>query len=191
MHGHFLRQTKDLSSNDTQQWLQRGELKKETEGMIMAAQDQALRTRYIQRAIDGTNISPKCRKCNQKDKTINHIANESPALVQNQYKRHDTMARAVHWNLCKKYQMPYSNKWYEHQPQPVTENENVKLPWDYSIRTDRVIQVHRKVLTLVDKTNNKVSLIDVAVPWDSRAEEKKQERRDRYQNLRIELRRLW
>ena len=47
MHGHFLRHIKDLSSNDTWQWLQRGELKKETEGMIMAAQDQALRTRVL------------------------------------------------------------------------------------------------------------------------------------------------
>ena len=68
--------------------------------MIMAAQDQALRTRYIQRAIDGTNISPKCTKCNQKDETIYHIASECPALAQNQYKkRHDTVVRAVHWNL--------------------------------------------------------------------------------------------
>ena len=57
MHAQFLRQASDLSSNDTWQWLQRGELKKETEGMVMAAQDKALRTRYIQRAIDGTNIS--------------------------------------------------------------------------------------------------------------------------------------
>ena len=60
MHGQFLKQTKDLSCSDTWQWLQRGELKKETEGMIMAAPDQTLRTRYIQRAIDGTNISTKC-----------------------------------------------------------------------------------------------------------------------------------
>ena len=68
--------------------------------MIMAAQYQALRTRYIKRAIDGTNISPKCGKCNQKDETINHIASECPALAQNQYKkRHDTVARAVQWNL--------------------------------------------------------------------------------------------
>ena len=44
-----------------------------------------------------------------------------PALAQNQYKKgHDTVASAVHWNLCKKYQLPCSNKWYEHQPQPVT-----------------------------------------------------------------------
>ena len=66
----------------------------------MATQDQALRTRYIQRAIDGTNISSKCRKSNQKDETINHITNECPALAQNQYKkRHDKVARTVHWNL--------------------------------------------------------------------------------------------
>ena len=111
MHGQFLRQTKDLSNNDSWQWLQRGKLKKDTEGLIMAAQDQALTTRYIQRAIDGTNISSKCRKCNEKDEAINHNASECPALAQNQHKkRHDAMARAVHWNLCKKNQMPCSNK---------------------------------------------------------------------------------
>ena len=52
------------------------------------------------------------------------------------------------------------------KPTPVTENENAKLLWDYGIRTDRVIPANQPGLTLVDKTNNKVSLIDVAVPWD-------------------------
>ena len=47
MHGQFLSQTKKLSSSDTWQWLQRGELEKETEEMMMATQDRALRTRYI------------------------------------------------------------------------------------------------------------------------------------------------
>ena len=60
----------------------------------------------------------------------------------------------------------------------MAENENAKLLWDYSIRTDRVIPAHRPDLTLVDKTNNKVSLIDVAVLWDSRAEQKKQEKKE-------------
>ena len=169
-----------------------GTQERERRDKIMAAQDQAQWRRYIQRDIDGTNISLKCRKCNQKDETINHIASECPALAQNQYKkRHDTMARGVHWNLCKKYQMPYNNNWYGHQLQPITENENVKLLWDYSIRADRVIPAHRPDLTLVDKTNNKVSLIDAAVPWGSRAEQKEQEKRNKCQHLRIELRRLW
>ena len=121
----------------------------------------------------------KCRKCYQKNETINHITSEGPALAQNQYKkRHGTMAKAVHWNLCKKYQMLCSNKWYEHQPKPVTENENAKLLWYYSIRTDRVIPAHRPDLTLVDRAGNKVSLIDVMVPWDSRAEQKEQEKKN-------------
>ena len=52
-------------------------------------------------------------------------------------------------------------------------------------------------MTLVNKTNNKVSLIDVAVPWDSRAEQKEQEKRKekenrhKYQDLQTELRRPW
>ena len=60
IHGQFLRQTKDLSSNDTWQWFQRGELKKET--------DQVLRTGYIQRAIDGTNISLNVENATRKTK---------------------------------------------------------------------------------------------------------------------------
>ena len=97
MHGQLARQTAELSTQESWQWLQRGELKKETEGMIMAAEEQALRTRYIQRAIDGVNISPKCRKCNVKDETINHIVSECSALAQNQYKkRHDSVARTIH-----------------------------------------------------------------------------------------------
>ena len=60
----------------------------------------------------------------------------------------------------------------------MVENEIEKLLRDYSIKTDRVIPEHRPDLTLVDKASNKVSLIDVAVPRDSRAEleqEKKKE----------------
>ena len=144
----------------------------------MAAEDQALRTIYIQRAIDGNNISPKCRKCNQKVETIYHIASECPALAQNQYKKsHNTVARAMHWILCKIYQIPCTNKWYEHQPQPLIVNANAKLLRDYSIRTDRGIPAYRPDLTLVDKTINKVSLMDVALPWDSRAEQKEQEKK--------------
>ena len=81
--------------------------------------------------------------------------------------------------------MSCSNKWYEHQPQPVTENENARLIWDYGITTYRVIPEHQPDSTLVDKTNSKVSLIDVAVPWDSRTEQKEQgeKKKDKYQDL--------
>ena len=54
-----------------------------------------------------------------------------------------------------------------------------------------MIQARRPDLTLVDKKKNSVSLIDISVPWDSRVEEKEREKMDKYQDLRLELRRLW
>ncbi|XP_072169448.1 uncharacterized protein [Diadema setosum] len=42
LHGQFCRETENISSNDTWLWLKKGELKKETEGLIIAAQEQAL-----------------------------------------------------------------------------------------------------------------------------------------------------
>ena len=193
MQGQYLRQTKDIAQNGSWQWLMRGELKKETEGMLMAAQDQALRTRYIQNKIDGqADISPMCRKCNQKMETINHIISECPALAQNEYKRrHDTVAKTLHWKICKEYNLPSSDKWYEHTPEKVVENDRAKILWDYDVRTDHRIQARKPDLILVNKENQKVTLIDVAIPWDTRVVEKSREKVEKYQDLKIEIRRLW
>ena len=193
MHGQYQRQTREVASEGSWQWLTRGELKKETEGMLMAAQEQALRTRYIQNKIDGQiSISPMCRKCNKKVETINHIISECPALAQREYKgRHDTVAKALHWKICKEYDLPSTEKWYNHIPDKVLENEKIKILWDYDVRTDHVIQARRPDLILVQKETKKVSLIDVAIPWDSRVEDKSKEKIEKYQDLKMELRRLW
>ena len=57
-------------------WLKKGYLKKETEGMIMAAQDQAIRTRWVQKNIDRMDITETCRMCGDKEETISHIVSE-------------------------------------------------------------------------------------------------------------------
>jgi len=42
LHGQFLRQTQQIADSKSWAWLTTGELKKETEGFLMATQDQAL-----------------------------------------------------------------------------------------------------------------------------------------------------
>ncbi|XP_066946054.1 uncharacterized protein [Macrobrachium rosenbergii] len=117
-----------------------------------------------------------------KDETINHAASESPALAQNQYKkRHYSVAKDLHWSLCKKHQLYCNNKWYDHQPEGVIEIDEAKTLWDYSVRPD---------LTLIDKIKKKVSLTDVALPWDTRVDEEESEKIDKYQDLKIEIRRM-
>ena len=47
LHGQHLRQTESISSEGSWLWLKIGKMKKETEGLLIAAQDQALRTNVI------------------------------------------------------------------------------------------------------------------------------------------------
>ena len=47
--------------------------KRETEGLIMAAQDQALRTNSIKYRIDKQTISAACRMYEGREESISHI----------------------------------------------------------------------------------------------------------------------
>ena len=50
LHGHFKKETNDLSGVPWN-WIRTDELKKETEGLILAAQDKALRTNALKARI--------------------------------------------------------------------------------------------------------------------------------------------
>ena len=72
LHGQFKRETGDLSGVSWN-WIRTGELKKETEGLIVAAQDQALRTNAVKARIENQNVSSKCRMCGSHDETVQPI----------------------------------------------------------------------------------------------------------------------
>ena len=48
-------------------------LKKETDGMLFTAQEQALRTNSIKAKVDKQPVSPKCRLCGTKEETVMHL----------------------------------------------------------------------------------------------------------------------
>ena len=113
---------------ETWNWLRKAELKVETEAMLCVAQEQAIRINYVKRRIDKTAQSPLCRMCDKKKETISHIVSECEKLAQNENKRrHDNVARIIHWKLCEIYNLKRSEKWYEHAPEGVVENEEVKI----------------------------------------------------------------
>ena len=41
----------------------------------------------------------------------------------------DGVARALLWDLCKQYGFERSDKWYEHIPKNVEDNDNFKFLW--------------------------------------------------------------
>ena len=71
------------------------------------------------------------------------------------------------------------------------EDDDVKLLWDMNIQCDNVIEARRPDLVLVDKKKKSCVIIDIAVPGDCRIREKEMGKIEKYQNLKIELKRLW
>ena len=134
MHGQFVRDMKKeqhrdrIDKEDTWTWMKKSDLKIGTEALICAAQEQALRTKYVKYNIDHTGDSPLCRLCGAAGETVTHIISACTILVQKEYKRrHDNVARIVHWELCGKFGLERPEKWYEHKPKAVLENAKVKL----------------------------------------------------------------
>ena len=193
LHGQYVRSTEEIRDDKSWNWLKRGTLKKETEGTLMAAQDQALRTNAIRSRIDKQDISPMCRLCGEREETISHIVAECTKLAQKQYRhwRHDRVASVIHWTLCKRFGFPHSDQWYEHVPERVLENENVKLLWDFSIQTDHHLEHNKPDILIHEKTSRGCYIIDVACPFDTRVKTKELEKVERYQDLKREIGRIW
>lgn len=74
--GQFLRSTEDVRDSLSWDWLKGGILKKKTEGLLTAAQDQALQTNYIKNKIDRQDVSPMCHQCGEREETVSHISGE-------------------------------------------------------------------------------------------------------------------
>jgi hypothetical protein len=75
MHGQYIRNVDRqlIIEEDMFVWLSKGDRKAETESEIVAAQDQALHTKYYAKRLLNTQTDSKCRICQQFDETIDHI----------------------------------------------------------------------------------------------------------------------
>ena len=130
MHGQYIRNMDRqlISEEDMSLWLSKGDLKAETESTIVAAQDQALNTKYYTTKILHTEMDSKCRLCQQLDETIDHIS-ACPILAKEQYvKRHDKVSAPIHFNICREIGVQLDEKhWYEHVPKSVVTNQGGKV----------------------------------------------------------------
>ena len=61
LHGRFRKVTEEVRNKSSWEWLKKGYLKKETEGTIVAIQDQVLCTSNLRSAVYGENVESICR----------------------------------------------------------------------------------------------------------------------------------
>ena len=140
-------------------WLQNGDLKRETESLIVTAQNQSIRTNLVKARIDKSQGDSLCRVCRKLDESIDR------KLAQKEYKRrHDNLGKIVHWKLARKCNFEAGDKWYENEPESVLENEDYKILCDFSIQTDHVIETWRLDLVVADKKERSCKITYFASP---------------------------
>ena len=194
LHGQYpLRSQKaDVDLHDTHQWLRSAGLKAETEGFIVAAQDQSLFTRNFQANILHNGADPRCTFCSTSTETNDHLISGCTILAPNEYtNRHNRVGQYIHWKICNHYNIETPNKWYEHKPLPVVDTPKVTILWDFPIRTDRTIQANRPDIIIKHKQNKTYQLTDMSVPLHSNISAKEFEKIIKYKDLEIEIAKIF
>ena len=97
LHGQYLRQTKEVRSDQCWVWLQNGDLKRETERLIVGSQNESIRTNLVKARIDKNQGDSLCRMCRKVDESIAHIVSGCSKLALKECKRrHDNLGKIVH-----------------------------------------------------------------------------------------------
>ena len=91
-----MRETKEVRSEQSWVWLQNGDLKRETGSLIVAAQNQSIRTDLVKAKIDKSQKDMLCRLCKKADESTDHVVSSCSKLTQKEYKRgHDNLGNLL------------------------------------------------------------------------------------------------
>lgn len=170
-------------------WLTKGDLYPETEGFVLAIQDQVIHTKnYVKHIIkDGTVKNDRCCRCCLKPETIQHVTSGCEALAGTDYlQRHDQVAKIVHEELSivcglVDTRTPY----YKY------ENAEFYLLFNRTVLTDRTVDHNRPDLVFHRKKDNVAFIIDIAIPNTHNMQTKAKEKINKYSKLKEEIGRVW
>ena len=73
----------------------------------------------------------------------------------------------------------------------MSENEWIKILWDFQIQTDRLVMANQPDIVVVDKHQRTAVVVDLAIPSVSNIGRKEHEKFEKYQGLKEVLEGLW
>ena len=164
----------------------------EKENSLVLSSNQSLPTKSYFAKIVKDDSSLLCRICHKHEETIDHIISGCPELAKTDYpERHNKAAAYIHWKACQHYNVEVPDRWHEHKPETVTENEEITILWDMQIHTGRELSVNKPDIVIKDHADRCCKLIDVSVPADRNTSTKVIEKLSKYEDLKIKIARLW
>ncbi|KAL1445943.1 hypothetical protein WDU94_010899 [Cyamophila willieti] len=177
-------------------YLRTGLLFPETEGFIVAIQDQVVPTKnYLKYVVKDPGVQDDaCRVCKKDRETIQHITGGCSALAATEYKqRHDAVGKIVHHAIASKHHLLPENAQPGHKYTPacILQNETCKMYWDRSLLTDRTTTANRPDLVFWDTRERKVVIVDFAVVNENNIESTENTKRQKYRDLAQHIKEQW
>lgn len=197
LHGRYPRELSNqyVDQKASHSWLTRGDLFGETEGFMVAIQDEVINTKNYRKHIikDTTIKDTKCRQCHSTEETIQHITSGCKMLAQTDYlHRHNQVSNIIHQQLALQHKLIDTHTpYYKYQPQTILESQTHKLYYDRTIITDKTIHFNRPDITLINKHKKTAYLIDIAIPNTNNLQKTHSTKIQKYTELAQETRKLW
>ena len=143
----------DVDDYKTNQPLRNTGVKAETEGLMIAAQDQSLpsKSNFARIVKGGTSPLPGYAT------STKNIISGSPELAKTDHlKRHNKAAAYIKEGVCQHHSIEVTERW----------NEEVTILWDMQIHTDRELSANKPDMLIKDHANRCCKLIDASVSSD-------------------------
>ena len=127
MYGYFTRQTSEIVHKISWTWQRKGNFKIETESLLQATQNNAIRINKIKAKIDKRNriVSVGCMETEMK-RFIPYRKRQQTS--KKEYKsRCDWLGKVIHWELYKRLKFDHNNKWYMYKQESLVENDTHEI----------------------------------------------------------------
>ncbi|XP_044760844.1 uncharacterized protein LOC123318291 [Coccinella septempunctata] len=196
LHGRYPNNLENNNVNKAESLthMKAGYLCPETEGRLLAIQDQVVPTRSYLKNIAGQHLTTDlCRKCGQGREHIQHVTSGCSILAPREYTdRHNQMAKIYHQAIALKYNLlKVKKKNHLYSPEGVLENESYKLYWDTTIVTERPVANNRPDIVLFKKESKICYIIDITVPSDDNISRAYTEKISKYYDLSFNLKEMY
>ena len=136
-HGQFFKAQEQIEGVDIKMshlWLQRAQLRFETEVLVCATQEQAFPTNWMKAKVWKMGGSSLCRMCKEHDETIVHVVSGCKMLCGTKYtRRHNNVGKNIHWTILKDMGVRVKDLWLHHLPVPSVTKGSTKVTWDLTI----------------------------------------------------------
>jgi hypothetical protein len=138
-------------------WLRYGRMSPREEAALCYVQDRNM-------FFNNTEGEGKCPHCNEKKKSVDHLATQCDRMLAHDYmRRHNEVLRCIHLQVERNYDLTKETRIRNHVVQPIRSNDKVEIVVDKRVQTGIQVKYNKPDIFIVDKVKREIVIIEVGI----------------------------